>query len=77
MMKHDRHLCHVLSAIADDARLDGRELPVIETDRMTAQYLANMLKMEMSADMVLRHDHPENAFGVIAMFDGVKIKERR
>ena len=70
-------LCHILAYIGDEARRDNRPLPVIETDIETAHVLDRMLKSELSGDFELPRDHPERAFGVIAMFDGVKIIGRR
>lgn len=76
-MKDYRPLCQVLSRLGDEARRDRRALPVIETDMETAYELDRMLKQELSPDVGLPRDHPERAFGIIAMYDGVKIKGRR
>lgn len=72
-----RALCHILAYIGDEARRDNRPLPVIETDIETAHVLERMLQAELSPDIGLPRDHPERTFGVIAMFDGVKIVGRR
>lgn len=70
-------LCHILAQLGDAARREDRPLPVIETDVDTARLLETMLMWEMSHDIMLPQDHPERAFGVVAMFDGVKIKGKK
>jgi hypothetical protein len=70
-------LADVLARLGDQARRENRPLPIIETDRATAHHLADMLASEIFDDVRVRHDNPETAFGIVAMFDGVKIKWKR
>ena len=70
-------LCHILALLGDEARIDNRPLPVIETDMCTALLLEKILQTELSPNIALPRDHPERAFGIVAMFDGVKIKGKR
>jgi hypothetical protein len=68
-----RGLCEAISAMANDARANGREPPVIYTDVFSAHVLARYIGLELGDHQFTRMvktpglDH-------VAMFDGVKIK---
>jgi hypothetical protein len=67
----------VLTFIGDNARLKNLPLPQLHTDRDTAHFLADMLQNEISHDVLITRDAPEYQFGVVAMYDGIKIIGRR
>lgn len=63
---------HFILEASKAARIDGRSLPVIETDRKTAELLAKQLADEIGCRVP---DLQGRAlpYGISAMFDGVKI----
>lgn len=62
----------LLGEIGDQARLDGRPLPVLTTDRISARILGSALAHEIGCSISdLRS--PDLPFGTIAMYDGVRI----
>jgi hypothetical protein len=77
MSTHPTPLRDVLTYIADNARLKNLPLPQLQTDRGTADFLADMLQNEISHDVLITRDAPEYQFGVVAMYDGIKIIGRR
>jgi hypothetical protein len=77
MNTHPTPLRDVLSHIADNARRENLPLPQLQTDRDTALFIADMLQNEVSHDILITRDAPEYQFGVVAMYDGIKIIGRR
>jgi hypothetical protein len=77
MKPHMKPLRDLLGIIGDDARRNNRPLPIIETDMETARLLRDLLMREATPDVAISRDNPEYVFGVVAMYDGVKIKGRK
>jgi hypothetical protein len=77
MSTHPTPLRDVLTYIADNSRRENLPLPQLQTDRSTANFLADMLQNEVSHDVLITRDAPEYQFGVVAMYDGIKIIGRR
>jgi hypothetical protein len=69
-----RPLSQVLSMLSYIARKDNRPPPVIETDIATAHDLQRMLKSEFDPVHMKGVSDTERDVGVVAIFDGIKIK---
>ena len=68
-------ITEALSRAADHARANNLALPEIETDRRTAQLLGDLISQDLGSPMVAMVKLGMGD-GVVAMFDGVKIKAR-
>lgn len=69
-------LIDALLALATQARLDCRPLPVIEMDFRSARQFAELVAQSIGCHLydLQPNDRPD---GCVAMFDGVKIVARR